>query len=76
MMDVLRQMGDSTADMICSNPNFCVTQRIQPDGSRVVNLLNVCSNGTKAQKYEVTFRDGTKITGQAEPCKIETIRIS
>ncbi|MBE6948129.1 MAG: hypothetical protein E7454_07795 [Ruminococcaceae bacterium] len=75
MQQVLRRMGDTTADMICSNPNLCVTQRLQADGSRVVNVLNVCAGSEEAQPYEIQFRDGSKCAGFAAPCTIETTKI-
>jgi len=70
LVQVLREMGDATADMICSNPNLCVTQRLQSDGSRTVNVLNVCANSTEPEPYVISFRDGSRLSGMATPCEI------
>ena len=75
MMDVLRRMGDTSADMVCDNTNLCITQRVQADGSRVVDVLHASANATQAQPYEIRFRDGQTLSGQAEPCKIHRFRI-
>lgn len=76
MMEVLRRMGEDTADMICNNSNLCITQRVQTGGDRVVDVLYASPNATEPQSYEIRFRDGNKITGMAEPCKIHNFRIS
>lgn len=75
MKNVLKCMGESTADIICTNPNICFTVRVREDKKRVVDLLNVSAGKQKAEKFELLFKDGAKYEGEATPCQIQTIRL-
>lgn len=71
---VLELMGEDAADVICSNSNICFTERVTEDGKSVIDVLNVSSNGKDAEKFELIFKDGSKISGEAAPCEIKTIK--
>jgi hypothetical protein len=72
---VLELMGEDVADVFCSNPNICFTERFMENGERVIDVLNVSSNSTEAEKFELVLKDGRKIIGEAKPCEITKVRI-
>ena len=71
MEDVLRLMGQQTADIRCDNPNIFFTQRTLEDGTITVDALNVSSNGMQPESYTLSLADGRTFTGTAAPCTIQ-----
>lgn len=72
---VLELMGEEVADVFCSNPNICFTERVMENGESVIDVLNVSSNSTEAESFELILKDGRKISGEAKPCEITKVRI-
>jgi len=69
---VMKLIGKDSADIICTNPSICFTERI--DGDRnIIDVVNVCTNGSTSEKYELIFKDGTAIKDEAMPCEIKKI---
>lgn len=52
--------------------NICFTERVLENGSSLIDVLNVSSNGNRKEKYELIFKDGKKLSGSVLPCKIES----
>lgn len=75
MQDVLRLMAEETADVICDNPNICFSRRVTPEGKQILHLLNVCTNGKTAQKYQLRLRDGRTLSGRIAPCEIVKLEV-
>ena len=73
MKYVLNCIGEETADIICTNPNICFTERKSENGKITIDAINVCSNGENVEKYELIFRDGKKLAGEALPCRINRL---
>ena len=74
MQSVLKMIGEISADVICTNPNISFTERVLGNASRI-DVLNMCSNGSKSEKYELLFKSGRKISGELMPCELKTIKI-
>lgn len=75
MQDVLHMMAEETVDVICDNPNVCFTRREAANGTQILHLLNVCTNGSSAQDYKLTFRNGRTISGRIAPCEIVKVEL-
>lgn len=75
MQDVLHMMAAETVDVICDNPNVCFTRRETANGKQILHLLNVCTNGSSAQDYKLTFRNGRTVSGKIAPCEIVKVEI-
>lgn len=75
MQDVLHMMAAETVDVICDNPNVCFTRRETANGKQILHLLNVCTNGSSAQDYKLTLRNGRTISGKIAPCEIVKVEI-
>ena len=75
MQEVLRMMAAETVDVICDNPNVCFTRRETANGKQILHLLNVCTNGSSAQDYKLTFRNGRTISGRIAPCEIVKVEL-
>ena len=75
MQQVLRLLGEETAQAVCDNPNICFTLRKTDQGQQIVDVLNVCADSTEPQPYRLRLRTGETVTGEAEPCRIQTHRL-
>ena len=74
MKYIMKKIGDETASFICDNSDFAYTARKLDNGSTVIDLLNVCSNGKEPQSYTLTANNGEIIAqGEAYPCQIQKI---
>lgn len=73
MKHVLKLIGETVADVTCTNPNISFTQRITESGSKVIDVLNMCANSSESEKYEMVFNDGKRISGEILPCEIKTV---
>lgn len=70
MQYVLTCMGKAAADIICTNPNICFTERVTEDGKSEIDILNMCANAKAAEEFELLFKDGRRYKGTAKPCEI------
>ncbi|MBO4897704.1 MAG: beta-galactosidase trimerization domain-containing protein [Clostridia bacterium] len=68
---ILRLIGDSKADVICTNKNISFTHRVKSDGVNVINALNMCPDGVTPEKYTLKLKNGKSISGQLMPCEIK-----
>lgn len=75
LQNIMHKIGNDIAEVICSNPNICFTERRAKDSKRRIDVLNMCSNGTTAEKYTLKCKDGREYSGEVLPCEIKTITL-
>lgn len=75
LQDIMHKIGKDIAEVICSNPNICFTERLTGDGKRLLHVLNMCPNGKTAEKYTLTCKDGRKFASEVLSCEIKTVTI-
>ncbi len=75
LQSIMHKIGKGIAEIICSNPNICFTERILGENKRLLHVLNMSPNAHSTKAYTLKCKDGRQITGEVLPCRIETVII-